>query len=86
MESSSAEQHSVNLGPQGSSMEAEPIIPTVDVDSPKSAESDVRSSPYTRPIDLEEEEENKEESQETQPPLTPRQGPAYRGRVPDANP
>ena len=61
MASSSAEQHSVNLGPQGSSMEAEPIIPTVDVDSPKSAESDVRSSPYTRPIDLEEEEENQEE-------------------------
>ena len=25
-------------------------------------------------------------SQETQPPLTPRQGPEYRGRVPDANP
>ena len=61
MESSSAEQHSVNLDPQGPSMEAEPIIPTVDVDSPKSTESDVRSSPYTRPIELEEEEEDEED-------------------------
>ena len=63
MESSSAEQHPVNLDPQGTSMEAEllePVIPTVDVDSPKSAESDVRSSPYTRPIDLEEEDEEDE--------------------------
>ena len=57
----SAEQHSVNLDPQGPSMEAEPIIPTVDVDSPKSTESDVRSSPYTRPIELEEEEEDEED-------------------------
>ena len=63
MESSSAEQHPVNLDPQGASMEAEslePVIPTVEVDSPKSTESDVRSSPYTRPIDLEEEDEEDE--------------------------
>ena len=57
MESSSAEQHPANLAPQGSSMEAEPVIPSVEVDSPK---SEVRSSPHTRPIDLEEDEEEDE--------------------------
>ena len=60
MESSSAEQHPVNLAPQGSSMEAEPVIPSVEVDSPKSTESEVRSSPHTRPIDLEEDDEEDE--------------------------
>ena len=61
MESSSAEQHPVNLDPQGPSMQGELtdlVIPSVDVDSPKSAESEVISSPHTRPIDLEEEEED----------------------------
>ena len=63
MESSSAEQQPVNLSPQGPSMEAvpiQPVIPSVDVDSPKSAESEVISSPHTRPIDLEEEDEDDE--------------------------
>ena len=61
MESSSAAQRPVNLDPPGPSMEAElsePVIPSVDVDSPKSAESEVISSPHTQAIDLEEEEED----------------------------
>ena len=64
MESSSAAQQPVNLASQGASMEAEPVqpvIPSVDVDSPKSAESEVISSPHTRPIDVEDEDEDDEE-------------------------
>ena len=38
-------------------MDAEPIIPTVDVDDPESAVSETISSPRTRAIDLEEEDE-----------------------------
>ena len=60
MESPSAEQHSVNLDPHGPSMEAEPVIPSVEVDSPESTESETISSPHTRPIDLEEEDEEDE--------------------------
>ena len=58
MESSSAEQHSVNLDPQVPSMEAEPVIPSAEVDSPESTESETISSPHTRPIDLEKEEQD----------------------------
>ena len=58
MESTSAPQPPVNLDPQGSSMEAEPVIPSVEVDSPESTDSETISSPHTRPIDLEEEEED----------------------------
>ena len=62
MESSSATQSSVNLAPQGSSMETEPVIPSVEVDeSPKSSDPEMISSPHTRPIDLEEEDEEEEE-------------------------
>ena len=58
MESSSAEQDPVNLNPQGPSMDSEPVVPPVELISPSSAESEVISSPHTRPIDLEEEEED----------------------------
>ena len=62
MESSSATQPPVNLDPQGSSMETEPVIPSVEVDeSPKSSDPEMISSPHTRPIDLEEEDEEEEE-------------------------
>ena len=62
MESSSATQTPVNLAPQGSSMAAEPVIPSVEVDeSPKSSDPEMISSPHTRPIDLEEEDEEEEE-------------------------
>ena len=62
MESSSATQPPVNLAPQGSSMETEPVIPSVEVDeSPKSSDPEMISSPHTRSIDLEEEDEEEEE-------------------------
>ena len=58
MESSSATQQPVNLDPQGLSMEAEPVIPQVEVgESSESTESETISSPRTRAIDVEEEED-----------------------------
>ena len=57
-ESSSAKQDPVNLNPQGPSMDSEPVVPPVELVSPSSAELEVISSPHTRPIDLEEEEED----------------------------
>ena len=62
MESSSATQPPVNLDSQGSSMETEPVIPSVEVDeSPKSSDPEMISSPHTRSVDLEEEDEEEEE-------------------------
>ena len=58
MESSSAEQNPVNLDHQDRVWIPEPTVPLVDLDSPRSAESEVISSPHTRPIDLEEEDED----------------------------
>ena len=46
MESSSAEQNPVNLSPEGLSVGFEPVVPPVDLVSPRSAESEVTSSPH----------------------------------------